>query len=105
MMALKVRMLMRRLLAAAVIAVAVLGLIYADHPAQSGLRNATVLIIRHAEKPQVQERLLLGNAGTAARESGLSEKLPANVYAAFSINFPSQLRQCPASKAEAAPFS
>ncbi|AMQ87065.1 hypothetical protein [Pseudomonas glycinae] len=50
-MALKVRMLMRRLLAAAVIAVAVLGLIYADHPAQSGLRNATVLIIRHAEKP------------------------------------------------------
>ncbi|MGN8139643.1 flagellar basal body-associated protein FliL [Pseudomonas sp. 22105] len=50
-MALKVRMLMRRLLAAAVITVAVLGLIYADHPAQSGLRNATVLIIRHAEKP------------------------------------------------------
>ncbi|RIJ08099.1 flagellar basal body-associated protein FliL [Pseudomonas sp. 91RF] len=50
-MALKVRMLMRRLLAAAVIAAAVLGLIYADHPAQSGLRNATVLIIRHAEKP------------------------------------------------------
>src|ERR1700740_600185 len=51
MMVLKVRMLMRRLLAATVIAVAVLTLIYADHPAQSGLRNATVLIIRHAEKP------------------------------------------------------
>ncbi|PCR98296.1 flagellar basal body-associated protein FliL [Pseudomonas fluorescens] len=50
-MALKVRMLMRRLLAATVIVVAVLTLIYADHPAQSGLRNATVLIIRHAEKP------------------------------------------------------
>lgn len=42
-MALKVRMLMRRLLAATVIVVAVLTLIYADHPAQSGLRNATVL--------------------------------------------------------------
>ncbi|MGE1174332.1 flagellar basal body-associated protein FliL [Pseudomonas sp. BW7P1] len=50
-MALKVRMMMRRLLVVTVIAVAALTLIYADHPAQSGLRNATVLIIRHAEKP------------------------------------------------------
>lgn len=44
-------MLVPRFLVAAGIAVVMLLLIVTDHPAHSGLRNATVLIIRHAEKP------------------------------------------------------
>lgn len=52
-MALKVRMLVPRFLVAAGLAVVLLTLIVTDHPSHSGLRNATVLIIRHAEKPDV----------------------------------------------------
>lgn len=52
-MPVKVRMLVRRLWAAAALLIAVVALVWADHPEQSGLRNATVLIIRHAEKPDV----------------------------------------------------
>lgn len=56
-MALKVRMLLPRLLAAAVIAVSVLALSYAQDSAAPGLRNVTVLIVRHAEKPEVGREL------------------------------------------------
>jgi hypothetical protein len=52
-MPLKIRRLLPRFFVAAALTFAVLTLIYADHPAHSGLRNATVLIIRHAEKPDV----------------------------------------------------
>ncbi|MFJ2479740.1 flagellar basal body-associated protein FliL [Pseudomonas sp. NPDC087598] len=56
-MALKFRMLLPRLLAAAVIAVSVLALSYAQDSAAPGLRNVTVLIVRHAEKPEVGREL------------------------------------------------
>ncbi|WP_085655874.1 flagellar basal body-associated protein FliL [Pseudomonas sp. B11(2017)] len=56
-MALKVRMLVVRLLVAAVLTAGLLALIFTDHPGHSGLRNATVLIIRHAEKPDVGTEL------------------------------------------------
>jgi len=44
-------MLVPRFWVAAGLAVVMLTLIFADHPTHSGLRNTTVLIIRHAEKP------------------------------------------------------
>ncbi|BBP73576.1 hypothetical protein PHLH6_55800 [Pseudomonas sp. Seg1] len=56
-MALKVRMLLPGLLAAAVITVSVLALSYAQDSAAPGLRNVTVLIVRHAEKPEVGRQL------------------------------------------------
>ena len=56
-MSLKVRMLVPRFLVAAGLAVVLLTLIVTDHPAHSGLRNATVLIIRHAEKPDTGSAL------------------------------------------------
>ncbi|WP_238344759.1 hypothetical protein [Pseudomonas sp. SWRI81] len=46
-----VRSLLPRLLAAAIIAGAALVLSFAQGASAPGLRNVTVLIIRHAEKP------------------------------------------------------
>jgi broad specificity phosphatase PhoE len=57
MMAVKVRMLLPRLLVAVALTVAVLALSYAQDSAAPGLRNVTVLIIRHAEKPEVGREL------------------------------------------------
>ncbi|WP_405122678.1 flagellar basal body-associated protein FliL [Pseudomonas sp. M20] len=56
-MAVKVRMLLPRLLVAVALTVAVLALSYAQDSAAPGLRNVTVLIIRHAEKPEVGREL------------------------------------------------
>jgi len=50
-MAMNVRSLLPRLLAVAVVAVAALALSVAQGSAAPGLRDVTVLIIRHAEKP------------------------------------------------------
>jgi len=50
-------MLVPRLLVAAALTVGLLALVIADHPVQSGLRNTTVMIIRHAEKPSVGTEL------------------------------------------------
>lgn len=50
-------MLLPGLLAAAVITVSVLALSYAQDSAAPGLRNVTVLIVRHAEKPEVGRQL------------------------------------------------
>jgi hypothetical protein len=57
MMAVKVRMLLPRLLVAVALTVSVLALSYAQDSAAPGLRNVTVLIIRHAEKPEVGREL------------------------------------------------
>ena len=56
-MALKVRMLLPRLLVAVALTVSVLALSYAQDSAAPGLRNVTVLIVRHAEKPEVGREL------------------------------------------------
>jgi broad specificity phosphatase PhoE len=57
MMALNVRMLLPRLLVAVALTVSVLALSFAQDSAAPGLRNVTVLIVRHAEKPEVGREL------------------------------------------------
>jgi broad specificity phosphatase PhoE len=56
-MAPNVRRLLPRLLMAAVVTVSVLVLSFANGSGASGLRNTTVLIVRHAEKPDVGREL------------------------------------------------
>lgn len=56
-MDLKVRMLLPRLLVAVALTVSVLALSFAQDSAAPGLRNVTVLIVRHAEKPDVGREL------------------------------------------------
>ncbi|WP_426618876.1 flagellar basal body-associated protein FliL [Pseudomonas rustica] len=56
-MAPNVRRLLPRLLMVAVVTVSVLVLSFAHGSAASGLRNTTVLIVRHAEKPDVGREL------------------------------------------------
>ncbi|MFJ2539156.1 flagellar basal body-associated protein FliL [Pseudomonas sp. NPDC087614] len=56
-MALKIRRLMPRLLVAVALTVSVLALSFAQYPVAPGLRNVTVLIVRHAEKPDVGRQL------------------------------------------------
>ncbi|MBC8996736.1 flagellar basal body-associated protein FliL [Pseudomonas sp. N40(2020)] len=56
-MDLKVRMLLPRLLVAVALTVSVLALSFAQGSAAPGLRNVTVLIVRHAEKPNVGREL------------------------------------------------
>jgi len=56
-MVLKVRRLLPRLLVAVALTVSVLALSFAQDSAAPGLRNVTVLIVRHAEKPEVGREL------------------------------------------------
>ncbi|WLH35461.1 flagellar basal body-associated protein FliL [Pseudomonas sp. FP2196] len=56
-MDLKVRMLLPRLLVAVALTVSVLALSFAQGSAAPGLRNVTVLIVRHAEKPDIGREL------------------------------------------------
>lgn len=56
-MALKVRRLVPRLLVAVALTVSVMALSFAQSSDGPGLRNVTVLIIRHAEKPDVGREL------------------------------------------------